>query len=246
MYPEEVDRCYYERWKEQPTSIYSSPAKTRRITLIAHCLERVGPSVLTLSLPEVVDYGCGSGWLLPFLRAYGFASIWAYDVTPKAMSWIQAKYPWVKTVVGDGTFPSPLPTETFNLVFSLEVVEHIPRMLKKEYFRDIYRITAPEGIVILTTPNGLWRKLAVSPDAEQPIEDWITPRELRQYCLDLGFRLIEFGTRGIGQYYRMRDSLLTGKRIQHVLTKLGLWEIYRRCLEKLRLGITIYVMLQKK
>jgi 2-polyprenyl-3-methyl-5-hydroxy-6-metoxy-1,4-benzoquinol methylase len=47
--------------------------------------------------------------------------------------------------------PLPLPEETFDLVVSMDVIEHVPD--PRPWVRDIVRMMRPGGRLFLTTPN---------------------------------------------------------------------------------------------
>jgi SAM-dependent methyltransferase len=49
---------------------------------------------------------------------------------------------------------SDLPDENFDLVVSVEVIEHVEE--DEKFVSEIARVLKPDGIVLLTTPNGDW------------------------------------------------------------------------------------------
>lgn len=245
MKTDEIDQYYATRWSEMDDfRPYTSPAKSRRLSLIAQYLERYGPDVLKRLTPHMLDYGCGSGWLLPFLKFYGFDPIYAYDITPKVLATVRIKYPWAKVMSGNLEFPSPLPSESFSLVTSIEVLEHVPYHLKNEYFQDIYRVTKPGGVVIVTTPNAFWRSI-LPKESEQPVEDWVSVSEFKLLALKNGFKILDLSTRGIDNYRSLGNQMILSNSIKYLLSKMGLWKAYVEKLEKIGRGITIHGMLQR-
>jgi len=105
------------------------------------------------SLPEHVnaylDYGCGRGGMLRRVapRARRTCGV---DVDPEVLPSI----PGVETgVVREGE-PLPFPSESFDVVTCLEVIEHVAD--EKKTLRELARVLRPGGTLILTTPHKGW------------------------------------------------------------------------------------------
>ena len=244
MYREELDRFYQRSWEKRGDVL--SPSQQRRVEIVNRFLNRLLPeSAVQRDLLQVLDYGCGGGWFLKVLGAVGFRQLHAYDVTPSVLEATAEKYPHVTFWEGNIHFPSVLPEQTFDLITSIEVVEHIPVVQKQAYFADLYRITRPNAIVILTTPNGALKRLALPPEEAQPVEDWVTLRDLKNLAQSAGFTVVAAGTEGVRRYGFAHDRILLSYRLRQLLLKLSLWDTYERFLGKLRLGITMYIVLQR-
>jgi len=54
--------------------------------------------------------------------------------------------------VGSG-LSIPFEDESFDVVLSWEVLEHIPQNTENQFFREISRVLAPNGVFFLSTPN---------------------------------------------------------------------------------------------
>lgn len=48
----------------------------------------------------------------------------------------------------------PFPDDSFDVIESMDVIEHTPDDL--EYVRELTRVLAPGGVILLVTPNRLW------------------------------------------------------------------------------------------
>lgn len=243
-YREELDRFYQRSWEKRGEAL--SPSQLRRVEIVSRNLNRLLPeNTVQRDKLQVLDYGCGGGWFLKVLGAAGFRMLHAYDVTPSVLRATAEKYPHVTFWEGNSHFPSVLPDETFDLITSIEVVEHIPVAQKQAYFDDLYRISRQNAIVILTTPNGALKRLALPPHEAQPVEDWVTLRDLKDLARSAGFTVVAAGTEGIRRYGFARDRILLSYRLRQLLVKLSLWDSYERFLGKLRFGITMYIVLQR-
>lgn len=110
---------------------------------------------------RVFDFGCGNGRLSTFLREKADIEYWGVDVSEELISKAKELNPEIKT-----NFSKINPSQTslalednfFNTVYSIAVFHHIPsKKIRVELARELYRITASDGNIIITTWN-LWQK----------------------------------------------------------------------------------------
>jgi len=108
---------------------------------------------------KILDYGCGNGRLLELLgeKTIDYTGL---DLSSKMVNIAKGKYrdPMVKirkiTSFDSLTFPGNF----FNAVYSIAVFHHLPsRALRKKVAKELYRVTAPGGYVIVAVWN-LWQK----------------------------------------------------------------------------------------
>jgi 2-polyprenyl-3-methyl-5-hydroxy-6-metoxy-1,4-benzoquinol methylase len=81
---------------------------------------------------KILDYGCGGGAFVSFLREKGYAAV-GYDEYSEGFS-----------------DPSALETK-YDLVLSQDVIEHVAEPW--EHVRTLSGLVAPGGIVVIGTPN---------------------------------------------------------------------------------------------
>jgi 2-polyprenyl-3-methyl-5-hydroxy-6-metoxy-1,4-benzoquinol methylase len=102
---------------------------------------------------RILDFGCGSGVMLPFLSNIG-NNIVAMDVDLLPLQRVQQYLPLPKNVdVMDATRTSitDLPSNSFDLIIALDVLEHVqdlPRILK-----DLLALLKPGGELIVSGPT---------------------------------------------------------------------------------------------
>lgn len=65
---------------------------------------------------------------------------------------LQKKRSNVSRVIIDDMTQSQLPSESFDIIVAVEVIEHVPQ--DEAFVREICRILKPGGYAYLTTPNG--------------------------------------------------------------------------------------------
>ena len=102
---------------------------------------------------RVLDFGCGSGVMLPYLSQIS-SQVTAMDVDFLPLERVQTYIPLAKNVeVKDATKNSisDLPTNSFDLVIALDVLEHVkdlPRTLN-----ELLALLKPGGQLIVSGPT---------------------------------------------------------------------------------------------
>jgi 2-polyprenyl-3-methyl-5-hydroxy-6-metoxy-1,4-benzoquinol methylase len=104
---------------------------------------------------ELLDYGCGPGFLLRHLLDAG-ANCSAIDASENAITHVNREFStyrnWKGGVVASVP-PTPFPSENFSLITCTETIEHLPDAWLDALFREVYRLLKPGGAVCFTTPN---------------------------------------------------------------------------------------------
>lgn len=98
---------------------------------------------------SILDIGCGSGRLISLLERQGYQNTVGIDISVSAVK--AAKVKKAKFLVASAEEGLPFVSESFDLIFFLDVIEHLRRPY--EALQEIYRILSPNGTLILTTPN---------------------------------------------------------------------------------------------
>ncbi|HMJ01303.1 MAG TPA: class I SAM-dependent methyltransferase [Conexibacter sp.] len=106
----------------------------------------VGPTM------RVLDAGCGSGRLLDELRGYG--QVTGLDLNPGSVEIARSR--GHEDVVQGPVEELPWPDATFDLVISLDMVEHTAD--DRVTLRELGRVTKPGGRFLMTVPalRALW------------------------------------------------------------------------------------------
>jgi 2-polyprenyl-3-methyl-5-hydroxy-6-metoxy-1,4-benzoquinol methylase len=104
---------------------------------------------------DVLDYGCGPGFFLENLLDQGLRCHGA-DTSAVAVEAARRRVGDRSTLVDITlveSLPLPFDDEAFDIVFVLEVLEHMPDEELTSVLSEVRRISRPEGHVIVTTPN---------------------------------------------------------------------------------------------
>jgi len=148
---------------------------------------------------RAIDVGCGAGLLAEPLARMG-AAVTGVDAAPENIAAAKAH------AAGQGlaiTYHAgelaALPAATFDLVTSMEVVEHVAD--PAAFIGELAARLAPGGLMILSTPNRtMWSKLLLVEAAERVgavprgTHDWdqfLKPEELTAMIEDAGLEVID-------------------------------------------------------
>ncbi len=121
-----------------------------------HLIDNLASSGWQFDNSLALDLGCGTGALASVLLESGSRVIgldpstsWAH-VAQKRLHKINNKCGQI--VISDGSI-IPLPNQSMDYVFSLQVLEHVPMQIAKNIIHEISRVLHPEGRVFLTFEN---------------------------------------------------------------------------------------------
>jgi ubiquinone/menaquinone biosynthesis C-methylase UbiE len=110
-----------------------------------------GPGRTIRSISKVLDYGAGSGLFAPlWKKLFPQAEIMLCDISTVARDLYLKKEEGEKLygIIEDGR--APFEDNTFDLVISIEVMEHVEKL--SLYLTEIFRILKPKGAFVWTTP----------------------------------------------------------------------------------------------
>lgn len=96
---------------------------------------------------RALDIGAGEGALSRRLFDLGFTELVAWELEPERFQPTEIK---VEAVDLNRPFPEP-PPGGYGLVTATEVIEHLENPF--HFLREVARVLAPDGVLVLTTPN---------------------------------------------------------------------------------------------
>lgn len=181
--------------------------------------------------PKILEVGVGKGRMVSILRENGiYAEFYGADITENA------KLSGTHAVIGDAR-KLPFPDNTFDLAYSLGVIEHFPET--SSAVAEHARVVKKGGRVLITTPH-----LSIFTPLRYMVHfmsDWrfgsfeeiqgrnIKLNVMKQYFTDSGLHISDCGVYGMFG-------------IKRILRKLRLQIIQHRLQEKIPIGAFLYVI----
>lgn len=156
-------------------------------------------SIRPLSGKSALDIGCGAGLVCEPLSRLG-AAVTGVDAASENVSAAAAHADAggldIRYMAGE---VASLDIGTFDLVTCLEVIEHVAD--KEAFLADVANRLAPNGLLVLSTPNrtaasrvllvGAAEAIGYVPKGTHHWEDFITPEELEALLAEVGLNVIE-------------------------------------------------------
>ncbi len=203
------------------------------------------------SIFRILDFGCGRGWLSNAMQAFG--DVTGVDLSPEAIISAKETYPQVTFLSLDASSKEHdlIAESEFDLVFSSEVIEHVSEQLS--YLQNAAKYLKPGGRLVLTTPNGDWKKHYFFGEREnwgQPFEFWLKPAELETLLQNAGMKNIHLETFNSNWIFDMPSfgklRMLGHPLLRRLMSVSGIKKIYLNYLEKNGYGLYILVTAIKK
>ncbi len=145
---------------------------------------------LNLTQPEILDYGCGTGWFTEQLSHLGIAT--GIDLSDAAIARAQQQYPHVKFIAGN-LYETSIDRQRFDVVVSQEVVAHVED--QHDYLNHIVNVLKPRGYLVISTANKFvvdrWEQES---DPDSHIKKWLTMVGLKQ-LLRPEFEILRTGSK---------------------------------------------------
>lgn len=103
---------------------------------------------------NILEIGAGAGWQARRLREMGF-EVTAVEICDQDRAHQYLLDRRVFPITPDDGVTLPFPDESFSVVFSSNVLEHIPHVV--DFQRELARVLAPDGTAIHVLPSSTWR-----------------------------------------------------------------------------------------
>ena len=204
---------YDARWGDED---YANRLKLRRCVYILNALIRIG-----VDRPKIVELGCGSGWLTSILGHFGATD--GFELSPAAVESAAERHRHVSYRQVDLANWTPATAE-YDVVVSHEVLEHLEN--QSEHLSQAHQLLRTNGHLILTTPNADTMN-ALSDErratwSTQPIENWITRRQLKTLLRKNGFKVEYITTCILGHGSSGTWRFVNSYRLKTLLRAFGL------------------------
>lgn len=102
---------------------------------------------------RTLDFGCGCARLARFLGQSTRFELAGSDANDRLVKWCVDNLPLVEVMANGPMPPLSYPNGAFDFIYSMSVFSHLPEHAARAWIRELTRVTAPGGLLVLTT-NG--------------------------------------------------------------------------------------------
>lgn len=168
-------------------------------------LIRITQIVKGLAPRQLLDVGCGSGWLADNLRRTVGSHLVGVDVLTRVVT-----HDW-DYVCADMTAGLPFRDGSFDCVVAGEVIEHVP--CPDNLLREARRVLRPAGHLVVSTPNLVsWANRILVPFGVQPLGTETSTE------VALGRRFLALGQ---GSQVQGHLKVFTHRSLEEILRRYG-------------------------
>jgi len=98
----------------------------------------------------ILDWGCGCGRVFQFLPPEHRARLTGIDIDPDNIGWCRENFPEGRFETVSLRPPTNLPSEHYDLVFSISVLTHLTEERQFEWLEEVRRITRPGALILIS------------------------------------------------------------------------------------------------
>ena len=172
-------------------------------------------SVFFPNARNVLDYGCGPGFLIPHLMNKNM-EVSALDFSGESLAVINEKFRgkrFFKRAITIDQLKDV--TEKFDVIMAVEVIEHLDDERLKQTARDIKRLASDNGMVIFTTPDDedLSKSMVYCPECDHVFHRWQHVRTWSKSSLTLFLKSNGFDIVAIFETNFLEPKILTGLKL---------------------------------
>jgi SAM-dependent methyltransferase len=111
-------------------------------------------STLLKDQGSVLDVGCSDGYGSAILSETGSKNVTGGDISLQAVEYAKQHYgrEGLTLLCFDAT-NLPFPSDSFDAVVALEIIEHLPEIEQKRLLSECVRVLRNGGLIICSTPN---------------------------------------------------------------------------------------------
>lgn len=171
---------------------------------------------------RVLDFGCGRGDLLEQLFARGIPAQ-GLEFSEESAQTTAARFAGEPLFRGIAPSPDALAAESADVVFLVEVIEHLLEEQLGSTLAEVRRLLAPDGVVVVTCPNDedLAAERVRCPDCGATFHRWQHIRSLRAQEISKLFEAHGFSTQTAeGVYWGLTRAIRLRLRARRPFTPL--------------------------
>lgn len=117
------------------------------------------------SFTGVLDFGCGCGRVLRYLRGRTQSRFHGTDIDPEAIAWCRAHLPGLaQWDVNSHEPPLRYQAGAFDLIYAVSVFTHLDEARQFTWLEELRRVTKPGGLLILTVHGAAYDGKVAMPE----------------------------------------------------------------------------------
>jgi SAM-dependent methyltransferase len=170
--------------------------------------EMTDSAVPLAEVNAVLDFGCGCGRVPRWFADLEGPEIHGCDYEPRLVRWCDANLPFLRATTNGIEPPIPYARNSFDVIYALSVVTHMPDSLEYAWLLELRRVLAPGGALWFSVA-GDWYRHKMTPDQLAAYERgervarfgelpgtnlctaWHPPSFVRRRLSEIGFELID-------------------------------------------------------
>ena len=180
--PISLQQSFWNQWNALTREKSVDEVPRRQAEVVCGWLNSLGREDL-----ELMDVGCGAGWLCPMLARFG--RVTGTDLSDEVLARAQSRARDVRFVPGD--FMSlDFGKNSFDVIVTLEVLSHVTD--QRAFLKKLASHLRPGGHLMLATQNRVVLRYLnfIPPPAPGQLRRWVGAPELR-CMLDNDFEVLE-------------------------------------------------------
>jgi SAM-dependent methyltransferase len=162
---------------------------------------RIENAIVSLSkwIPEstsrILDIGCGIGWSShEFAKHFANAEVDGIDLSNVLIETAQKLFEQPNLSFGIRDVTNNLPETTYDAIILIDVYEHIPAELRKNFNKGLKNLLSDKGRIILACPSKFHQEYLRenNPEGLQPVDEDIDAGVLIDLARETNTELIHF------------------------------------------------------
>ena len=99
---------------------------------------------------KILDFGCGSARVVRWFRDLLPAALHGTDISEEAIQWSKENVSQIQFATNNHLPPLSFPDKFMDLVFGVSVLTHLDENYQNAWLEELYRVTQPGAIVMLS------------------------------------------------------------------------------------------------
>jgi SAM-dependent methyltransferase len=134
---------------------------------------------------NILDAGCGTGFNLGHYASRDSRSVYGLDIERSAIEWVRKR--GFYRIAQASVTEIPFRSSVFDLVFSFDVLQQLPKDLNEDAIREMHRVLKPGGVLFVRAAAFEWMRSSHDEELDSPHR--FTRRELAEKLIRCGFKV---------------------------------------------------------